>query len=56
MVCHILFHFIVLCGVKWQVVFSWLSEVPLIVIGGFALGKILQETGLGKCIGLTCVR
>ena len=47
----------VLCGVKQQVVYSpWLSEVPLIVIGGFALGKILQETGLGKRIGLTCVR
>ena len=30
--------------------------MPLIVIGGFALGKILQETGLGKRIGLTCVR
>ena len=44
-------------GVKQQVVYSpWLSEVPLIVIGGFALGKILQETGLGKRIGLTCVR
>ena len=49
--------YIVLCGVKQQVVYSpWLSEVPLIVIGGFALGKILQETGLGKRIGLTCVR
>lgn len=44
--------YIVLCGVKQQVVYSpWLSEVPLIVIGGFALGKILQETGLGKRIG-----
>ena len=49
--------YIVLCGVKQQIVYSpWLSEVPLIVIGGFALGKILQETGLGKRIGLTCVR
>lgn len=49
--------YIVLCGVKQQVVYSpWLSEVPIIVIGGFALGKILQETGLGKRIGLTCVR
>lgn len=49
--------YIVFCGVKQQVVYSpWLSEVPLIVIGGFALGKILQETGLGKRIGLTCVR
>ena len=37
--------YIVLCGVKQQVVYSpWLSEVPIIVIGGFALGKILQET------------
>ena len=49
--------YIVLCGVKQQVVYSpWLSEVPIIVIGGFALGKILQETGLGKRIGLACVR
>ena len=49
--------YIVLCGVKQQVVYSpWLSEVPLIVIGGFSLGKILQDTGLGKRIGLTCVR
>ena len=49
--------YIVVCGVKQGVVYSpWLSEVPLIVIGGFSLGKILQETGLGKRIGLTCVR
>lgn len=49
--------YIVLCGVRQQVVYApWLSEVPIIVIGGFALGKILQETGLGKRIGLTCVR
>ncbi|HCU67666.1 MAG TPA: sodium:sulfate symporter [Desulfomicrobium sp.] len=49
--------YIVFCGVKQQVVYTpWLSEVPIIVIGGFALGKILQDTGLGKRIGLTCVR
>ncbi|NLV96658.1 MAG: sodium:sulfate symporter [Desulfovibrionales bacterium] len=49
--------YIIFCGVKQQVVYApWLSEVPIIVIGGFALGKILQDTGLGKRIGLTCVR
>ena len=36
--------YIVLCGVKQQVVYSpWLSEVPLIVIGGFALGKTYRK-------------
>ena len=49
--------YIVLCGVKQKVVYGpWTSQVPIIVIGGFALGKILQDTGLGKRIGLTCVR
>ena len=49
--------YIVFCGVKQQVVYMpWTSEVPIIVIGGFALGKILSGTGLGKRIGLTCVR
>lgn len=49
--------YIVFCGVTQRVAYApWTSEVPIIVIGGFALGKILQETGLGKRIGLTCVR
>ena len=49
--------YIIFCGVKQPAVYSpWLSEVPIIVIGGFTLGKILQDTGLGKRIGLTCVR
>lgn len=49
--------YVVLCGVPQKTVYvPWTSDVPIIVIGGFALGKILQETGLGKRIGLTCVR
>jgi di/tricarboxylate transporter len=49
--------YIVLCGVPQKVAYGpWTSDVPIIVIGGFTLGKILQDTGLGKRIGLTCVR
>ncbi|GAB6111801.1 SLC13 family permease [Desulfomicrobium salsuginis] len=49
--------YIVICGVPQKVAYGpWTSDVPIIVIGGFTLGKILQETGLGKRIGLTCVR
>lgn len=49
--------YILFCGVKQGVVYSpWLSEVPIIVIGGFILGKIIQDTGLGKRIALGCVR
>lgn len=49
--------YVLLCGVKQRVVFGpWLGDVPIIVIGGFTLGKIFQETGLGKRIGLLCVR
>jgi di/tricarboxylate transporter len=49
--------YIVICGVPQKVVYGvWTSQVPIIVIGGFVLGKILQDTGLGKRIGLTCVR
>ena len=45
------------CGVSQKVVYGpWLSEVPIIVIGGFTLGKIIQETGLGKRIALSCVK
>lgn len=46
-----------LCGVSQKVVFApWLSDVGIIVIGGFTLGKIIQVTGLGKRIALTCVK
>jgi di/tricarboxylate transporter len=49
--------YIVICGVPQKVAYGpWTSQVPIIVIGGFTLGKILQDTGLGKRIGLTCVR
>ena len=49
--------YVLLCGIGQKVVFSpWLSEVPIIVIGGFTLGKIIQVTGLGKRIALTCVK
>ena len=49
--------YVVLCGVPEKVALSpWLSDVPFIVIGGFALGRILLDSGLGKRIGLWCVR
>lgn len=49
--------YIIICGVPQKVAYGpWTSQVPIIVIGGFTLGKILQDTGLGKRIGLTCVR
>ncbi|CAK7003086.1 MAG: hypothetical protein DESF_00104 [Desulfovibrio sp.] len=49
--------YILFCGLSQKVVYGpWLSEVPIIVIGGFTLGKIIQETGLGKRIALTCVK
>lgn len=49
--------YVLFCGTTQKVVFApWLSEVPIIVIGGFTLGKIIQVTGLGKRIALTCVK
>ncbi|RRD70149.1 MULTISPECIES: SLC13 family permease [unclassified Desulfovibrio] len=49
--------YVLACGVGQKVAFSpWLSEVGIIVIGGFCLGKIIQATGLGQRIALTCVR
>ncbi|HML59284.1 MAG TPA: anion permease [Solidesulfovibrio sp.] len=49
--------YILFCGVQQRVVFGpWLGDVPIIVIGGFTLGKIFHDTGLGKRIGLVCVR
>jgi len=49
--------YIILCGANMKAAYApWTSEVPIIVIGGFTLGKILQDTGLGKRIGITCVR
>lgn len=49
--------YIVLCAVPANVVVSpWASEVPNTVIGGFILCKILQETGLGRRIGLACMK
>ncbi|MDO5536934.1 MAG: SLC13 family permease, partial [Desulfovibrionaceae bacterium] len=49
--------YIVVCNVPQKVVFApWLGDVAIIVIGGFTLGKIIQSTGLGKRIALTCVQ
>lgn len=49
--------YVLLCGVGQKVVYApWLSEVPIVVIGGFILGKIIQDTGLGRRIALGCVR
>ena len=43
--------YILFCGVGMKVVYSpWLSEVPIIVIGGFILGKIIQDTGLDNLL------
>ncbi len=48
--------YILLCGVSSRVVYSpWLSDVPMLVIGGFILGKIMHDTGLGRRIALGCV-
>lgn len=49
--------YVVLCHVPAKVIYSgWASDVPNTVIGGFILCKILQTTGLGKRIGLACMR
>ncbi len=49
--------YMIFCSVPANVVYaSYSSEVPNTVIGGFILCKILQETGLGKRIGLFCMR
>lgn len=49
--------YVLACGVKQAVVFRpWLGDVAIIVIGGFTLGKIMSETGLGRRIALACVR
>lgn len=49
--------YIVFCAVPARVIAGpWSSQVPNIVIGGFILCKVLQETGLGRRIGLGCMR
>ena len=49
--------YVALCAVPAKVVAGpWGSEVPNTVIGGFILCKILQETGLGRRIGLGCMK
>ena len=49
--------YIVLCAVPAKVVTGpWASQVPNTVIGGFILCKILQDTGLGRRIGLGCIK
>lgn len=49
--------YVLFCGVTLKVVYApWLSEVWIISVGGFILGKIIQETGLGKRIALGSVR
>ncbi len=48
--------YMALCAVPSKVVYaSYASEVPNTVIGGFIICKILQDTGLGKRIGLFCM-
>ena len=49
--------YVLLCGVPQKVVFSpWLGDVPITVIGGFVLGKIMASTGLGRRIAMTCIK
>lgn len=49
--------YVLFCGVAPRVVYApWLSDVPIVVIGGFILGKIIQDTGLGRRIALGCVK
>ena len=49
--------YVVFCGVKPQVAYApWSSDVPNTVIGGFILCKVLSDTGLGKRIGLGCMK
>ena len=48
--------YVLLCKVPQKVVFApWLGDVAIITIVGFSLGKIVQYTGLGKRIALTCI-
>ncbi len=45
-----------LCETSPKILFSsWLGETPYIIITGFILSKTMQETGLGKRIGLFCL-
>lgn len=49
--------YMALCGVPGKIAYNnWLGDVPNIVIGGFIFCKILQDTGLGKRIGLGCMK
>ncbi len=49
--------YVLFCGVPQRVVFSsWLGDVPITVIGGFVLGKIMSSTGLGRRIALACIK
>lgn len=49
--------YMALCDVPSKIVYNnWFSDVPNIVIGGFIMCKILQDTGLGKRIGLGCMK
>lgn len=50
--------YILFCeGVNIGVVYApWRSEIWIISVGGFILGKIIQETGLGKRIAMGSVR
>jgi len=50
--------YVLLCqGVNLGVVYApWRGEVWIIVVGGFVLGRIIQDTGLGRRIAMTSVR
>ena len=49
--------YMALCGVPGKIAYNnWLGDVPNIVIGGFIFCKILQDTGLGKRVGLGCMK
>lgn len=49
--------YMVFCGTPPKILFnSWLGETPYILISGFILSRAMQETGLGKRIGLYCMK
>lgn len=49
--------YVLCCGIDQRVVLApWLSDVPIMVIGGFIIGRLTQLTGLGKRIALVCVK
>lgn len=48
--------YVIFCQVPSKVVYApWTSEIPMIVIGGFIVGRIMLESGLGARVALWCI-